>query len=856
MAIRYLSGINVDSNTLFVDASNNRVGIGTTSPGSKLEIDQSANTYTSGFSLRNANNVIYGLYVNGSNDLSFQYQGSDKVTFQSGGNVGIGTTSPVSKLNINNGDAWINVTDTLRGLQFGYAGPSHGSYRAAVMGGAESHGGTDSGMLTFHTQNGYVVSAVPPERMRITSAGNVGIGDTDTYGVRMHIAGVGAATSTGTGSSNIVMLLRDTTAGAQNVGAGIAFAGNDGANTGVTFATINGRKETGTSGDYASYLSFQTRLNGNNLTERMRITSAGNVGIGTTAPVSKFHVDGNASIGTFTDPPTGNHSQLEVRGPAGAGGFTVIKSFNAMKLGQNSGVEYGGQAQFWLGRYEESGSNARTALTISLGHGTIDPSSNADVDVMTLLSNGNVGIGTSPSWKLDVAGYIRANDRFYATNGTNTLEIGSTYIQSYLNSGAAEAPLNFYTGTTEKMRIATGGNVLIGTDTDAGYKLDVSGTGRFTGDLTVGVTSGVNLILEKPTGAYLSFQNGATIRGSINGNNGTDGINLNYGASHTTALAIASTGAATFSSSVEATSFIKTSGTSSQYLMADGSVSTLTNPVTGTGTTNYVTKWTSGSAIGDSGIFDTSGNIVINGTTAINVSSNRGNLTINGTSAILNFGISNVESGYIFPERMRITSGGNVVIGNTTAYGGLTVSDFSANDGNDSISLFYRGTAGNHESLIKFYDFRGQLNASLGNSLVNDGVGTQEARLVFSTSTGGSVTEKMRITGGGNVLINTTTDNGDKLQVSGDATIGAGSGLSRLTIGSGAGYTALILKNNSAYYNFLLGSQYNVSNAFEITPSTTVGGSTFSTPVVTVLASGNVGIGTTDGKHWYRHRNK
>jgi hypothetical protein len=142
------------------------------------------------------------------------------------------------------------------------------------MGGAESHGGTDSGMLTFHTQNGYVVSAVPPERMRITSAGNVGIGDTDTYGVRMHIAGVGAATSTGTGSSNIVMLLRDTTAGAQNVGAGIAFAGNDGANTGVTFATINGRKETGTSGDYASYLSFQTRLNGNNLTERMRITSA------------------------------------------------------------------------------------------------------------------------------------------------------------------------------------------------------------------------------------------------------------------------------------------------------------------------------------------------------------------------------------------------------------------------------------------------------------------------------------------------------------------------------------------------------------------------------------------------------
>ena len=32
MAIRYLSGINVDSNTLFVDDANNRVGIGTASP--------------------------------------------------------------------------------------------------------------------------------------------------------------------------------------------------------------------------------------------------------------------------------------------------------------------------------------------------------------------------------------------------------------------------------------------------------------------------------------------------------------------------------------------------------------------------------------------------------------------------------------------------------------------------------------------------------------------------------------------------------------------------------------------------------------------------------------------------------
>jgi len=50
--------------------------------------------------------------------------------------------------------------------------------------------------------------------------------------------------------------------------------------------------------------------------------------------------------------------------------------------------------------------------------------------------------------------------------------------------------------------------------------------------------------------------------------------------------------------------FIRSGGTSSQYLMADGSVSTLTNPVTGTGTTNYLPKFTGASTIGNSTIFD------------------------------------------------------------------------------------------------------------------------------------------------------------------------------------------------------------------------------------------------------------
>jgi hypothetical protein len=118
-----------------------------------------------------------------------------------------------------------------------------------------------------------------------------------------------------------------------------------------------------------------------------------------------------------------------------------------------------------------------------------------------------------------------------------------------------------------------------------------------------------------------------------------------------------------------------------------------------------------------------------------------------GNSGLLHFFTANTSQTLV--ERMLINGSGNVIIGNTTAYGGLTVSDFTTNDGNDSLAFFYRGTSGGHESLIKFYDFRGQVNASMGNNLEDDGSGTQKARLVFKTSNSGAPTERMRITSNG-----------------------------------------------------------------------------------------------------------
>lgn len=66
------------------------------------------------------------------------------------------------------------------------------------------------------------------------------------------------------------------------------------------YAQISGRKLNATSGDYAGYMSFGTRANGGGITEKMRITQSGDVGIGKTNPAYKLDVNGTVnSAGTY-----------------------------------------------------------------------------------------------------------------------------------------------------------------------------------------------------------------------------------------------------------------------------------------------------------------------------------------------------------------------------------------------------------------------------------------------------------------------------------------------------------------------------------------------------------------------------
>ena len=241
-------------------------------------------------------------------------------------------------------------------------------------------------------------------------------------------------------------------------------------------------------------------------------------------------------------------------------------------------------------------------------------------------------------------------------------------------------------GVNELMRLNASGNLSIGNTNDT-YKLDVSGQGRFTGALSLG--SNTN---------YILFGTDAAVNPYVQG--GSDN-SLYIGTGNASRLTIASTGAATFSSSVTATEL---------YLSTSNGLVGNINSSNANG--GYLTWQTSGAVIADIG-------------TAQQIFGSGGNDTfgINGRGArAIAFGTNNTE-------RMRISSSGNVGIGTTTPLQRLHV----YNSASSSAAIFQ----GSSNSYIQL----GVSNESY--------IGNVSGALLLET--GGS--ERMRITSGGNVLI-------------------------------------------------------------------------------------------------------
>lgn len=134
MAINFLSGITVDSTVLHTDTTNDRVGIGTTSPSYTLDVDGvirgeqylrlADTTGTNQFSIRAES--TYGTLDNGTKTFNyianahiFYRGGSEVMRVHTNNNIGIGTTSPVAKLDVNGGIRMANDTSAASSTNVG-----------------------------------------------------------------------------------------------------------------------------------------------------------------------------------------------------------------------------------------------------------------------------------------------------------------------------------------------------------------------------------------------------------------------------------------------------------------------------------------------------------------------------------------------------------------------------------------------------------------------------------------------------------------------------------------------------------------------------------------------------------------
>jgi hypothetical protein len=203
--------------------------------------------------------------------------------------------------------------------------------------------------------------------------------------------------------------------------------------------------------------------------------------------------------------------------------------------------------------------------------------------------------------------------------------------------------------------------------------------------------------------------------------------------------------------------------TAAQTLTDIGGQAALTNPVTGTGTTNYLPKFTGASAIGNSQVFD------------------------DGT----NVGIGTITPGSKFDVTNTL---GTAYDASNTLVSGQTmrISNLSTSSSIASTLLFIATGGGGGNGL---------------GSISGVNTATGSLALTFGTrDSGGSVTERARITSGGNLLVGTTTDGGARLQVVGSFAqqIRFGTNTSVYTnISMGTGFTTFdSIGGDSGAYSF------------------------------------------------------
>lgn len=434
-----------------INYNGGNVGIGLTTPVNKLDVEGSM-----------AIGATYsGTSVAPTNGLIVE------------GNVGIGTTAPTQKLDVN-GIVNANNSDTLADPTGSIGNGARFSMNTVINPFAIGIGAIDGSQYPMWFQTGdingggfewYIGTS---EKMRIDKDGNVGIGITSPL-TKLEVSGAGVNFS-GTAYYNLIGTQDHTNY------RGI-FLGYD---TSGQIGVIGSG-----SGGAASQTAFW-RSNGlSGYAESMRIDTSGNVGIGTTDPVDKLTLGGSVSNDhairlSLNSQPTLYYSRI-------------------VMYEDGSGDANKGNLSFEIQNWP----NSKVTPLILTGSGNVGigaplPAAALHVSSGVVLANltGNVGIGTTtPLDKLEVSGVIVGNtsesgvlsafryggnnpgtltDRYY---GLGVGAVGSAGQFNLITShnGASGTSIGFTGGSTFSpvLNIRNSGNVGIGNPSPA-YKLHLS----------------------------------------------------------------------------------------------------------------------------------------------------------------------------------------------------------------------------------------------------------------------------------------------------------------------------------------------------------------------------------------------
>jgi len=397
------------------------------------------------------------------------------------------TTGTVATLNSTTGTITTGVIPTLTSITKITSGT--GTAAAPAI---SPTGDTNTGIF-FPAADTIAFSEGGTEAMRIDLSGNVGIGTT-APGAKLDIS-AGVA-----GGSHVGPSLRLTN-GYSDFGAGDWVPNTDYAGS-VDYYTVDA---SGTGPNVVSFirpyvqtvagagwsLAFGVSSSNEAATERMRIASSGNVGIGEANPATKLHIES-----------TGEIIRSETTSAMGNNYLTFYKS--------------GGTRQGYIGY--AGGSN--DVLTINNERSEDIYFYTSGTFRMNISAAGNVGIGTaSPTGQLHVIGSTGAGAsagnsiKLIAGAGGPTAGTGGDIILSGGANGAGGANGNviFQVGGTEYARINSSGNVSIGTAT-ALSKLHVHGDLTMS-NATTAITASTSTITPPATVAgYLTVSINGTSR--------------------------------------------------------------------------------------------------------------------------------------------------------------------------------------------------------------------------------------------------------------------------------------------------------------------------------------------------------